>query len=56
MGTLLVCFVLWGMGTPSAMAVLVIYYQRLALHKRPPREAIVSSLLLLGPLGFGSFR
>ncbi|KAF3390337.1 Sulfite efflux pump SSU1 [Penicillium rolfsii] len=55
LGTLLVCFVLWGMGTPLAMAVLVIYYQRLAVHKLPPREAIVSCFLPLGPLGFGGF-
>lgn len=55
MGTLLVSFVLWGMGTPLAIAVLVIYYQRLAVHKLPPREAIVSCFLPLGPLGFGGF-
>ncbi|KAJ5924244.1 hypothetical protein N7466_008431 [Penicillium verhagenii] len=55
MGTLLVSFILWGMGTPLAMAVLVIYYQRLAVHKLPPREAIVSCFLPLGPLGFGGF-
>ncbi|CEJ57504.1 Putative C4-dicarboxylate transporter/malic acid transport protein [Penicillium brasilianum] len=55
MGTLLVSFVLWGMGIPLALAVLVIYYQRLAVHKLPPREAIVSCFLPLGPLGFGGF-
>ncbi|KAJ5692770.1 Tetratricopeptide-like helical [Penicillium macrosclerotiorum] len=55
MGTLLVSFVLWGMGTPLAIFVLVIYYQRLAVHKLPPREAIVSCFLPLGPLGFGGF-
>jgi tellurite resistance protein TehA-like permease len=55
LGTLLVSFVLWGMGTPLAVAVLVIYYQRLAVHKLPPREAIVSCFLPLGPLGFGGF-
>ncbi|KAJ5732264.1 hypothetical protein N7493_003745 [Penicillium malachiteum] len=55
MSTLLVSFVLWGMGTPLAISVLVIYYQRLAVHKLPPREAIVSCFLPLGPLGFGGF-
>ncbi|KAJ6014219.1 hypothetical protein N7540_008810 [Penicillium herquei] len=55
LGTLLVSFILWGMGTPLAISVLVIYYQRLAVHKLPPREAIVSCFLPLGPLGFGGF-
>lgn len=31
------------------------YYQRLALHKLPPREIIVSSFLPLGPLGMGGY-
>ncbi|OQE15300.1 hypothetical protein PENSTE_c029G05808 [Penicillium steckii] len=54
-GTLLTSFILWGMGTPLAIVVLVIYYQRLAVHKLPPREMIVSCFLPLGPLGFGGF-
>ncbi|KAJ5818077.1 hypothetical protein N7474_003668 [Penicillium riverlandense] len=55
LGTLLVSYILWGMGTPLALVVLVIYYQRLAVHKLPPREMIVSCFLPLGPLGFGGF-
>lgn len=55
MGTLLASFILWGMGMPLAVTVLVMYYQRLAVHKLPPREAIVSCFLPLGPLGFGGF-
>ncbi|KAJ5328190.1 hypothetical protein N7452_008580, partial [Penicillium brevicompactum] len=55
LSTLLVSFILWGMGTPLAIVVLVIYYQRLAVHKLPPREVIVSCFLPLGPLGFGGF-
>jgi tellurite resistance protein TehA-like permease len=31
------------------------YYQRLALHKLPAREVIVSCFLPLGPCGFGSY-
>ena len=54
-GTLMVSYILWGMGTPLAMMILVIYYQRLAVHKLPPREMIVSCFLPLGPLGFGGF-
>ncbi|KKA18563.1 hypothetical protein T310_7483 [Rasamsonia emersonii CBS 393.64] len=55
LGTIMTCYVLWGMGVPLAVAVLVMYYQRLAVHKLPPREVIVSSFLPLGPLGFGGF-
>lgn len=55
LATLLASFILWGMSTPLAILVLVIYYQRLAVHKLPPREIIVSCCLPLGPLGFGGF-
>ena len=53
--TVLVSYVLWGMAAPLAMTVLFIYYTRLALHKLPPREIIVSSFLPLGPLGMGGY-
>lgn len=55
LGTLIACYVLWGLATPLAMTILVIYYHRLALHKLPPREIIVSSFLPLGPLGMGGY-
>ncbi|USW48566.1 Putative transporter protein SLAC1/Mae1/ Ssu1/TehA [Septoria linicola] len=55
LGTLLASYVMWGMGVPMALSVLVIYYQRLALHKMPPREVIVSAFLPLGPLGLGGY-
>ena len=55
LGTIIVCYVMWGMAVPMAFSVLVIYYQRLALHKMPPREVIVSAFLPLGPLGFGGY-
>ncbi|GES61286.1 C4-dicarboxylate transporter/malic acid transport protein [Aspergillus terreus] len=55
MGTVIASYVLWGMATPLAMVILVIYYQRLAVHKLPSRESIVSCFLPLGPLGFGGF-
>lgn len=55
LGTLLASFILWGMGTPLAIVVLAIYYQRLAVHKLPSRETVVSCFLPLGPLGFGGF-
>lgn len=35
--------------------VIAMYFQRLALHKLPAREVIVSCFLPLGPCGFGSY-
>lgn len=55
LGTIIASYAMWGMGVPYALSVLVIYYQRLALHKLPPREVIVSCFLPLGPLGFGGY-
>jgi tellurite resistance protein TehA-like permease len=55
LATVLVSYVMWGMSTPLAMTVLVMYYTRLALHKLPPREIVVSSFLPLGPLGMGGY-
>ncbi|KAI9669487.1 MAG: Plasma membrane sulfite pump involved in sulfite metabolism [Trizodia sp. TS-e1964] len=53
--TVLSSYVLWGTGVPLAMAILVIYFHRLTIHKLPPREVIVSVFLPLGPLGQGGF-
>lgn len=55
LGTMITCYIMWGMATPMALTVIVIYYTRLALHKMPPREVIVSAFLPLGPLGFGGY-
>lgn len=55
LGTILASYIMWGMATPLAMTVLVMYYTRLALHKLPPREIVVSSFLPLGPLGMGGY-
>ncbi|KAF1957017.1 hypothetical protein CC80DRAFT_53379 [Byssothecium circinans] len=55
LGTLIASYIMWGMATPLAMTVLVMYYTRLALHKLPPREIVVSSFLPLGPLGMGGY-
>lgn len=54
--TLVASFVLWGMAMPLSGIILIIYYQRLAVHKLPSREVIVSCFLPLSPLGFGSYR
>ncbi|EDU40902.1 TehA Tellurite resistance protein [Pyrenophora tritici-repentis] len=55
LGTILASYIMWGTATPLAMTVLVMYYTRLALHKLPPREIVVSSFLPLGPLGMGGY-
>lgn len=53
--TILASYILWGIGVPLAMMVMVIYFQRLTLHKLPPKAVIVSVFLPLGPLGQGGF-
>jgi len=53
--TIVTSYVLWGIGVPLAMVVLVIYFHKLAVYKLPPQEVIVSVFLPLGPLGQGGF-
>ncbi|RAH49434.1 TDT family transporter [Aspergillus brunneoviolaceus CBS 621.78] len=53
--TVIVSYILWGIGLPLALMVMVIYLQRLTLHKLPPKAVIVSVFLPLGPLGQGGF-
>lgn len=55
LGTYLASIVMWGMSLPFALTTLVIYYQRLTIHKLPPRETVVSVFLPLGPLGMGGY-
>ena len=54
-GTIIVSYVLWSLSMGMAMIVLVIYYQRLILHKLPPKQLAMSCFLTLGPVGFGGF-
>lgn len=53
--TIIVSYILWGIGVPLAMLVTGIYFQRLTLHKLPPKAFIVSMFLPLGPMGQGGF-
>ncbi|KAK5022790.1 Plasma membrane sulfite pump involved in sulfite metabolism [Exophiala sideris] len=55
LATLIMGYVLWGLGLPSALFIMVVYFQRLAIHKLPPREVIVSCFMPIGPLGMGGF-
>jgi len=53
--TLFVSFILWSIGLSMCSAILVIYFWRLASQSLPPREAIVSAYITMGPLGMGSY-
>lgn len=43
--TVIVSYFLWGTAMPLSVSIMAIYLQRLFIHKLPPREVIVSSLL-----------
>ncbi|KAF5005544.1 hypothetical protein FDECE_8037 [Fusarium decemcellulare] len=53
--TIVTSYILWGCGVPLAIFTMVMYFQRLTMHRLPPREVIVSVFLPLGPLGQGAF-
>jgi tellurite resistance protein TehA-like permease len=53
--TLVASYVLWGIGEAFSAIVLALYFHRLTVHSLPPREAIVSVFLPVGPLGQGGF-
>jgi tellurite resistance protein TehA-like permease len=53
--TVIVSYILWGIGVPLAIFTLVLYYHRLTMHKLPPPAVISSVFLPLGPLGEGGF-
>ncbi|ORY73240.1 voltage-dependent anion channel-domain-containing protein [Leucosporidium creatinivorum] len=52
---LVASYVMNGVGLLIACGLMVIYFQRLAVHHLPPRELIVSTFLPLGPCGQGGF-
>ncbi|KAM3429182.1 hypothetical protein NHJ13734_008287 [Beauveria thailandica] len=53
--TLVVSYVLWGIGEALSACVLALYFHRLTVHDLPPRDVIVSVFLPIGPLGQGGF-
>ncbi|OQE28841.1 hypothetical protein PENSTE_c003G04487 [Penicillium steckii] len=55
LGTILASYILWGIGFPLALMVICIYLQRLMFYKLPPKAALVSVFLPLGPLGQGGY-
>jgi tellurite resistance protein TehA-like permease len=48
--TILISYVLWGLGVPMATMVLVVYFHRLLIHKLPPRKIMVSVFIPIGSL------
>lgn len=55
LATLVANFVLWSVGVPLALMMIVIYLLRLMLYKLPPKAIIVSTFLPLGPIGQGGY-
>ncbi|EFX03431.1 flavodoxin and radical sam domain containing protein [Grosmannia clavigera kw1407] len=53
--TLVVSYIIWGLGQAFSFLIMSIYFLRLQVHDLPPREAIVSVFLPIGPLGQGGF-
>ncbi|KAL7921178.1 voltage-dependent anion channel [Trichoderma austrokoningii] len=53
--TLIVSYVIWGVGQALSALVMALYFHRLTIHALPPREVIVSVFLPVGPLGQGGF-
>ncbi|GAA5991338.1 hypothetical protein JCM10908_003264 [Rhodotorula pacifica] len=55
MTTMIASYLCAGIGMLLALAIIVLYIQRLVLHHLPPREVIVSSWLPVGPIGQGGY-
>lgn len=53
--TLIVSYINWGAGVPTAFLIMSLYLLRLLVHHVPPREQIVSVFLPLAPCGQGAF-
>lgn len=49
-----VSYFLWGISLPLALTILVIYFQRLVIHKLPGKELAATMWLPLGPTGTGA--
>ncbi|KAJ9612479.1 hypothetical protein H2200_004076 [Cladophialophora chaetospira] len=53
--TLIISFVLWGIGSPLSWIILTLYFLRMTVHEPLKREVIVSLLLPIGPLSLSGF-
>ncbi|GAA5909046.1 Ssu1p [Sporobolomyces salmoneus] len=52
---LITSYVILGIALMTASAIMVLYLNRLLLHKLPPKEVIVSALLPVGAVGQGGY-
>ncbi|KAJ1663966.1 Plasma membrane sulfite pump involved in sulfite metabolism [Coemansia sp. RSA 1813] len=52
---LFISYILWAMGVGLSMMITIVYLVRLTVFKLPPKEAIVSVFIPLGPLGQSSY-
>ena len=53
--TLIISYILWGIGSPLSWIILTLYFLRMTVHQALKREVIVSLLLPIGPLGLEGF-
>ena len=53
--TLIISYVLWGIGVPLALMILVLYFHRLMVHEMLEKVVIVSAFLPVGPFGLAGF-
>ncbi|KAJ2518263.1 Plasma membrane sulfite pump involved in sulfite metabolism [Coemansia sp. RSA 1939] len=50
-----ISYILWAMGVGLSLMIITIYLVRLTMFKLPPKEAIVSVFIPLGPFGQSSY-
>lgn len=55
MTTVIVSYILWGIGESFSACVFALYFHRLTIHSIPPKEVIVSVFLPIGPLCQGGY-
>ncbi|KAF8322137.1 C4-dicarboxylate transporter/malic acid transport protein [Clavulina sp. PMI_390] len=53
--TLVVSYIMWGVGVPFCFFLMPLYYARLSIYKLPPREILISVFVPIGPCGQGAF-
>lgn len=53
--TLVVSFLLWSVGIAMSLIIETIYFWRLVRHKLPPRDAIVSCFIAVGPPAMAAY-
>ncbi|TKA75881.1 hypothetical protein B0A55_04846, partial [Friedmanniomyces simplex] len=52
---LLTSFLMWSLGLGMSLVILSLYFWRLMSNQLPPREAIISTFVPVGPFGMGAY-